>query len=735
MGLRRISLSLWALAFCLGAMAHAAEPPSFRYDVMPVLTKAGCNMGACHGAQTGKGELRLSLRGESPLADYEILAGKWINRDAPEKSLILSKPLGSIPHEGGQRFAEGSEMHDILLKWMQAGAPMDAPDTAELVSLEVTPPEAVLFEPATSTKLQVTATWADGTKRDVTRWAIYEPSNLVVEVDAEGQVERTKPGETTIGVRYLGQQKPVRLMFVAAKPGFQWAEPTPANFIDERIFAKLELIRANPSPIVDDSTFVRRAYLDLNGMIPSADEARDFVADQDPGKRAKLIDVLLERPEFADFWALKWADLLRVEEKLLDTNGVAAFHAFIRESFANNVPLDEFARQILTARGSTYDNGAANYYRALRSPTARSEATAQVFLGVRLNCAQCHNHPFEHWTQDDYYQFAAVFDGMDYRIIENKRRDKSDKSQFIGEQVVLVNLPKTFKDPRTKDRPLPRLLGQNAPPLDPQEDRFEALADWFTSRDNGRFAEVQINRIWFHLMGQGLVDPVDDFRATNPASHPDLLAELADRFVASGYDLRAAIRLITASRAYQTASEPNPTNEGDDLNYAHARVRRLSAEQLLDSAHLALGLPAQFNGFDKDLRAAQLPGVNQVYRDSHPSYGDRFLKLFGKPPRLTNSDSERSNETSLAQVFELVSGDTLDTLLAAEDNRLGQLLGSPWPEPEVIKELYWSILSRPPSRIELETLLDHVVNAQSPRQGYEDVAWSLLNAKEFLLRR
>lgn len=707
---------------------------SYRNDIVPVLTRAGCNLGACHGAQTGKGELLLSLRGEDPVRDHAALVKAFVNRDEPEKSFLLRKATTEVAHEGGKRFEKDSESYDLLRRWIAEGAPVEKPGDPALTRLEVTPSERVLFAPESSLRISVTAHFSDGSTRDVNRWAIYEPSTLNVQVDPDGQVTSLRPGETTVNVRYNGFQQPVRLAFVPDRPGFAWSEPESFNFIDEALFAKWKTLRLNPSGLCDDATFLRRAHLDLIGQIPTETEARAFVADPDPGKRARLIEGLMERPEFADFWALKWADLLRLEEKVLDNKGVAAFHGWIREAVASNQPIDRFAREILTALGSTYEVAPANYYRALRSADQRAEAVAQIFLGTRLNCAKCHNHPFERWTMDDYYQFSAVFDGIDYDIKENKRYDKNDKNNFVGEQVVKLVEKRELKHPRTNAPPEPRLLGESGS-LAAGDKRLEALGDWLTSPEHPLFARVQVNRIWFHLMGRGLVDPVDDFRATNPPVNPALLDALTADFVKSGFDLRHAIRTICASRAYQLDSLPNETNADDETNFARALPRRLGAEQLLDSIHLALGGQPRFEGYDRPMRAAQVPGVRAVYRPKAPTHGDTFLHLFGKPPRLTNSDTERANDTSLAQVFELTSGGTLNTLLTEPKNALAPL-ADPALEPAVaVDRLYWSLLTRAPGGEELSAYTEHLTRAADRRQALEDIAWSLVNAKEFLLRR
>ncbi|MCB1086039.1 MAG: DUF1553 domain-containing protein [Verrucomicrobiae bacterium] len=736
------SLSAFAAGWLMvGSPAFAIEQGSvvdptlsFRNDVVPVLTKAGCNLGACHGAQTGKGELALSLRGEDPTRDRETLLKSFVNLADPDKSFLLKKAIAAVPHDGGKRFEPDSESYELLRQWIVEGANGQRDGEAQIVRLEVAPETKVIFAPERSLRIQVTAHFSDGTARDVNRWAIYEPSTLNVEVDGVGNVTSFQPGETTVNIRYLGMQAPVRLAFVPERPGFVWSEPKAANFIDDALQAKWKTLRINPSDLCDDATFVRRAYLDLIGMVPGPEEARSFVADPDPGKRAKLVDQLMERPEFADFWALKWADLLRVEEKVLDNRGVAAFHGWIRQSIADNKPVDRFCREILEALGSTYQVAPANYYRALRTADQRAEAVAQIFLGTRLNCAKCHNHPFERWTMDDYYQFAAVFDGIDYDIKENKRYDKNDKNNFVGEQVVKLVEKRELKHPKTGNAPPPRLLGETEN-LNGDDQRLRAMAEWLTSPDQPLFARVQVNRIWFQLMGRGIVDPVDDFRATNPPVNPELLDALAGDFLASGFDLRHAIRTICASRAYQLDSEPNDTNRDDEINFARSLPRRLGAEVLLDSIYLAMGGKARFEGYDKSMRASQMPGVRAVYRPKAPTHEDTFLHLFGKPPRLTNSDTERANDTSLAQVFELTSGGTLNELLTGPDNQLSKWLKENPENGNLVDQLYWSILTREPSRTERMAYDYFLGQAEDRRKAAEDVAWSLLNAKEFLLRR
>jgi hypothetical protein len=481
----RLSALLIAGVYLLAtASAGGAAEPSFQRDVMAVLSNSGCNMGACHGNQNGKGGFKLSLRGQDPSQDYEWLTrehgSRRVNRFAPEASLVLLKPTGQLAHQGGVRFSRDSQEYRILRDWIAAGAP--APNAAEpkVARLEVSPREAVLIEPANKVYLQVKAVFADGTERDVTNLVVYETSNLGATVNRSGLVERQGLGETTVMVRYLDKQAPVRLAFVAARPEFVWTSPPENNYVDRHLFARLKSLRVNPSSPAGDNVFVRRAYLDSIGQLPTADEAREFVADERPDKRERLIEALLARPEFAEHWALKWSDLLRNEEKVLDPKGVELFHAWIRDGIAAEKPVNQFVRELIASRGDTFEVPAANYYRANRDPLTRGETTARLFLGVRLGCAKCHNHPFEEWTQDDYYSWAALFARVDYKIGENKRNDKLDKNEFKGEQTVLIKDEGELKNERSGQSAVPKFLGAKTPPLEGKADRLEPLSRWLT---------------------------------------------------------------------------------------------------------------------------------------------------------------------------------------------------------------------------------------------------------------
>jgi hypothetical protein len=734
----RLALTILVLAL-LPAFA-AAEEISFRNDVMPVLSKAGCNAGACHGNKSGKAGFKLSLRAQDPEQDYLTLTrdtfARRTNPFDPDQSLILLKPTTAIAHEGGLRFSRDSQEYRILRSWIAAGTPQDSASTPHLTGLTVTPTEQILVDPKQTVQLNVIATFSDGSKRDVTSLTVYEQATDLAKISAGGLVTRDRMGETTIIARFLALQQPIRLAFLPARPTFAWSNPKSTNYIDEQIFAKLKSFRVNPSRPCTDSEFIRRAYLDLLGILPTADEARAFVSDESPQKRSRLIDELLNRPEFADFWALKWADLLRLEERALDKKGVTAFHHWIRQSIADNKPLDQFVREMLAARGSTYTNPAANYYRANREPVVRAEATAQLFLGTRLQCAQCHNHPFDHWTQDDYYSWAAVFSRIGYKVLENRRRDNNDSHEFIGEQIVYESREGSVKNARTNQPAPPRLLGTSDSEFPDDQGRLDHLAAWLTSPDNPLFAKSQANRIWFNLMGRGIVDPIDDFRATNPPSHPALLDVLAKDFVDHHFDVRYMIRLIMNSQAYGLSSEPNDSNLDDEINYSHVLPRRLGAEQLLDATHQVIGVPAAFNGYPEGIRASQVPGVqSERRRGPKNSAADRFLTIFGRPQRLLTCECERSGETTLNQAFQLISGPEISELLRNPSNRLTSLLASNQTADQLITSLYWTALSRSPTSIELSESVKCLSETRDKRQALEDITWALLNAKEFVLRK
>ncbi len=724
----------------LSTTTGAAAEVSFRNDVMAVLSKAGCNMGVCHGNKHGKGGFKLSLRGQDPDFDYDALcrsqSARRLNLLNPTLSLALLKPTMQVAHEGGRRFAVGSLGYQLVRRWIAEGMPRDGANVPWLTGLVVTPADTILTDPIDRIQLHVVAEFSDGGRRDVTNLAVYEAASPLVDIKPDGLIQRRKLGETTVSVRFLNRQLSIRVAFIPARPDFVWSGPTPSNFIDEHVFTKLRRLRMNPSDVCDDTVFLRRAYLDLLGLLPTAREARQFLRDRRADKRARLIDELLQRPEFADFWAQKWSDLLRNEEKTLDRKGVQHFYAWIRHGIARGKPLDQFVRELVASRGSTYSNPASNYYRAMRDPLMRAESTAQLFLGVRLQCAKCHNHPFDRWTQNDYYSWANLFARVDYEVLENRRRDRNDKHEFDGEQIVYMKREGDVTHPGLGKSVAPRFLGAQPATVSSRADRLEQLADWLVNPNNKRFAQSQANRIWFNLMGRGIVDPIDDFRSTNLPANPRLLDALSDELVGNKFDLRHLIRVIMNSQVYQLSIVPNESNRDDETNFSHAIVRRLSAEQMADAISQVTGAAIEFNGYPAGMRAGQLPGVRAVrLRDQSPSQGDRFLKLFGKPPRLQSCECERTEATTLNQAFELVSGPLVNELLTRPDNRLSQLLKSGRPNYEIVEELYWTALSRPPSNSERIAAIRILEVGEDQRLALEDITWCLVNSIAFVFRR
>ena len=738
---RRLLFALISLAM-FGGQAHAdpsqsVDAVSFEREVMSVLSKAGCNSGTCHGNLRGKGGLKLSLRGQHPDADFRAIAidlsGRRINRNEPSASLLLRKPTAEVAHQGGLRFRPGSLEHETIRRWIETGLAPPNLSRPPVSALSVYPKEAVLREPESTVTLRVVAHFADGEEQDVTRQAVYETSNFVASVNKSGVVTRKEFGESTIMIRYLQQQTSVPVAFVRSSPDFVWNEPFERNQIDRIVFRKLKRLRVQPAGRASDHEFLRRAYLDTLGLLPTAGDAKSFVNSSDPLKRDQLIEKLVSQPEFGELWAMRWGDLLRIEEKQLDLKGVDVFHRWVTQAFQSGKPLNQFCSELVSATGSTFENPPANYFRSHRTPQIRAESAAQVFLGRRLQCARCHDHPFDRWTQDDYYSWTALFARVGYELPKTARRDKLDKNEFVGDQKVVFEDKGEVKNPRTGKPAPPKLLGVNEEVA--TDERLARLADWLASSDNREFARAQANRIWYHLMGRGLVEPLDDFRVTNPASHPELLEWLTDELIRSSFDVKHITRLIMRSSTYQLSSSNNESNRDDERNYSRNVIRRLTAEQLLDAQGQILAVRANLNGFTPNQRAGTIPGTRRVrLRDEKRSTGDRFLETFGKPKRSLACECERSNETTLAQALLLVSGDGLNSMLNHSDNRLASFAAKQTPIQEVINELFWSSLSREPSDRELDACLRTIDLAASREEGIRDVAWALLNAKEFIFR-
>lgn len=722
-------------------LAEAATEPviDFQNEVVAALSKGGCNAGRCHGNANGRGGFKLSLRGQRPAVDYQAIShdaeSRRVNRAFPDQSLLLLKATAQVPHEGGLRFGEDSPEYEAIRHWIAGGLRYDRSPRRQLQRIEVTPLDAILEADVDRLQLRVRAVYDDGSLSDVTRLAIYEPDNINASISRNGLLQRAQYGQSTIVIRYLQQQVALSVTFLRSIENFQFAAPEPVNAIDNAVFEQLRRLRIHPSRETTDVEFLRRLYVDLTGQLPTVDEARCFASDPSKDKRARLIDRLLASSSFADHWARKWSDLLRVEEKTMDAKGVEVFYDWIRTAIEDDVPQDEFACEILSATGSTYEQPTANFYRALRKPDLRAEAVAQVFMGTRLQCAKCHDHPFEHWSQDDYHDFAAVFAPIQYKVLENKRRDKFDKNQFIGEQVVWLDTEQELTNPDTGHLARGRFLGESDASEEPQIDRLDSFARWLTDTRHPLFAQALANRIWSDMNGRGVVEPVDDFRVTNPPSNPVLLSVLTDELIACEFRLRPFLRLIANSRVYQLSSEWNESNRDDERNFSKARVSRLPAEVLLDAIDQVTEVPSKFDGYEPGTRAGQMAGVNKTYRRSIADGGMKFLQLFGKPARIMTCSCERSNETTLGQVFELTSGEMIHDKLANDGNCLQSLVQDDQSDTDILDDLYWRTLSRPPTTEELSAVVGYVSDVGNRREAYEDVLWGLINSKEFLMRR
>lgn len=684
----------------------------FANDIIPMITRLGCNAGSCHGALKGQNGFKLSLFGYDPEADYQMIVkegnGRRIDREKPEDSLILLKPTFAVAHGGGQRFEPGSMEYKALRDWIRAGTPFDS-KAPRIERITVLPSERVLVGRGEQQQLVVLGQLSDGTTKDLTNDVKYVSNDEgIATVDAKGQVTARHSGETAIIARALGQVAVARMLVITAPPMRNYPILPTNNYIDERVFAKLRRLNVVPSELCTDSEFVRRAYLDVIGRIPSAEEARAFLDSSDPRKRSKLIDTLLERPEFADFWAVLWGDLLRNSRRYVLEKGAYGFQRWLRDSMATNKPFDQFVRELLTAVGSSYRKGPPNYYRVSSNPEDLAVTTSQLFLGVRIECAHCHNHPLEKWTQDDFYSFAAFFS-----------RVRRKTSEQLNEAVIYLANKGELDNPKTKSPIKPKFLG--GPEVDDGgRDRRAVLADWITAPENPFFAPAIVNRVWRHFMGRGIVEPADDFRSTNPPTNAPLLEALAKDFIDSQYDLKHLMRAILNSRVYQLSARPNVTNEEDRTQFSHYRVKKLMAEQLLDAVTQVTGVDEKFSGYQAGTHAMQL---------SDPSINSYFLKTFGR----TNRDTicERSREPSLAQALHMISGDTVSNKIGSKNNRLEQWLKAKKSDREIIEWFYLAALSRRPDPDELRQEADHLAKAKSKREGFEDLLWALMNSKEF----
>jgi hypothetical protein len=697
-------------------------PVSFESEVMPILSKVGCNSGACHGKAEGKNGFKLSVFGFDAEADHQALVmearGRRILPGSPANSLLLRKPTGQVAHGGGRRLAADGLPYKRLQRWLAEGACFAAvpegsatPGARRVRAIEVEPRQQLLGLDGTQ-QLRVTAVEASGKRRCVTLevdFASNAPS--IARVDGRGWVKAGGvPGEAAILVRFLGHVTVCRVTI--PRPGVRFTRPPEANFIDRLAWDNLARLGIAPSDPADDATFLRRVFLDTIGTLPTAREARTFLADTRADKRARLVDQLFKRPEYADYWAMRWSDLLRVDRDTITPAGAVAMTRWLRRQFADNQPYDEFVRAIIKARGSTAAEGPAAIYKALATPEEMSRSFSQLFLGVRIACAQCHHHPSERWAQDDYYALAGLFTGVGRKTLPG------------GFEAIVPQRGTDLNHPRT-GRPVPaRALGAAPADFAGAADRRAALARWMTAPDNPFFARAIANRLWAHYFGRGLVEPLDDLRATNPATNEPLLDALAKHLRDVKYDLRAFTRTLLTSRLYQLGSQTNPSNSGDEQNFSHATPRAIPAEVLLDGICQATGVAEKFNGWPEGYRAIQ------VWDNRMPSY---FFRIFGRPVRASVCECERSNEPSIAQALHLMNSEEVMGKIQSRHGTARRLARSGKAPREIIDELYLGTLSRFPSAKERALMLKVFSEAVDDRRvAGEDVLWALVNTRGFV---
>ena len=704
-------------------------PVSFRHETLPVLSRMGCSSGSCHGSPHGKGGFRLSLRAFDPVLDALTLVreefGRRTNPIEPDKSLILLKPTTQLSHEGGKQLEKGSPEYDLLRAWIAGGAALGEESEALCTGIEIYPSSArVLKFPASDQQFAVHAKFSDGTTRDVTELAVFETlSENVATVSRTGLARGVGRGDVVIIVRYLAFIESANLTLVRDIDGFAWSNPPAANYLDELVYAKLRQLQYEAAPRSSDRTFIRRLYLDLTGLLPDAEAVQQFLADGDPHKRAKLIDVLLESESHAAFWAQKWGDLLRVSRKQIGLGPVFKLSRWLVNAVATNQSYDDFARDILTARGSSLVHPAANYYRAAGDTFDAMETSAQLFLGSRIQCAKCHNHPFERWTQNNYYGLAAFFNR-----VERKKTGRADELIVFASKSGEVTHPATHK---TMKPWAPKAGTMN---VAEGKDRREVFAKWLTKDDNPFFAQVEANRIWAHVMGRGIVEPFDDFRDTNPPTNAPLLAALAKDFVTSGYDRRHLLRTILNSNTYQATSKTTPLNKDDQRYFSHYQPRMLSAEQLVDALGSITGRPMQFAGVPASMKATELPAPDLKPHDRGKIGEIEFMKVFGQPERQTICECERGDDSSLGQALELFNGKLMHGMITHKEGRLHKWIKDGVGDDEIVKRLYEAALSRPPIERELTLHREYLADAESRNQALEDTLWMVLNKSEFLFQ-
>jgi hypothetical protein len=687
----------------------------FENDIIPLFSRFGCNSAGCHGKAEGQNGFKLSVFGFDPAADYAALVkearGRRIFPAAPERSLLLTKVSGGVPHGGGVRIARGSPAYEILRGWVAAGTPFGEASAPQVSSLRVEPHERQMAMNSRQ-QLRVIARYSDGRDVDVTALARFQVNNEGLAGVSSGGLVTTaeSPGDVAVMASFMGAVDLFRVLIPRAERIARYPRLPENNFIDKLVFQKLKKLHILPSELAGDADFLRRVFLDVIGTLPTPAEARRFLADKRADRRSRLVNELLQRPEFADYWALKWADLLRVDRQALGHKRAYAYYRWIRSSLAANKPYDQFVREILTADGPVAENGAANFYKVVPRPGEAASTLSQVFLGVRIACAQCHQHPFDRWSQDDYFGMEAFFMPLSVR-------------QVGREEILLASGAPRTRHPRTGATVFAHALGTRPPRVPPSGDRRPALARWLTAPDNPWFARNLVNRTWAHFLGRGMVEPVDDMRATNPPTNPELLDALAQSFVDSKFDFRKLIRTITASRVYQFSSKPNRTNEGDEQNYSRALFKRIDAEVLLDMVCQTTGIGEKFPGVPAGSRAIQL------WDSKVPHY---FLKLFGRPERVSACSCERTHEPGVAQVLHLLNSPQIHAKISHAGGTVARLVKQKKENAALAEELYLTFYSRYPTAKEKATAVDYLKESDNRREAAEDLAWSMLNSLEFI---
>jgi len=701
----------------------AKEPVlSFLHEVMPVLSQAGCNMGACHGYSLGKNGFKLSLRGSDPIPDYLSITrefnGRRIDPIMPEESMLISKARGTVAHEGGARISKNSLADSILVNWMKQGAPDDSRDKLEVIGVTMIPDRLVL-KPGQKHRLQLLATYNNGTTRDVTQLGIFTANNdQFANVNEQGSVTAGDAGETAIVGRFERTFAATNVLVLGESKGFVPTPVPPGNFVDRHVIEKLNHLKIKPSGVCTDEEFLRRVYIDLIGVQPKPDEVRSFLAQRNPNKRDQIISSLFERPEFIDHWSLKWGDLLQNSRNSVSSQSMYMFREFIRGAVASNMPMDKFAYRLVTARGGIHDDPAAVYFAISKDTNDTVERVTQVFCGVRMLCARCHPHPMENWTQADYFGLASFFSQIG-------TRQDSRFQNVPNTKVVQLNLQAGFStNPRTGQPQPPRFLGGKDAKQITDTDRRETYAAWLVSPDNSFFARGLVNRVWSYFFHRGIIDPVDDIRSTNPPINPALLDALTKDFIDNKFDIRILMKRIVSSETYQRSSIANDSNRNDEQNFSRMIPRRIPAEALLDSLVQASAVQENYSGAPGGFRAAQLPDGN---------VDSSFLKLFGKPQRMDACECERDNGSNMLQALHFINGKSIMGRLQNPNARPALALKAKMSDTEVVADFYLWSFARFPTPQETEASLKFIQSGDPAKklETLQDFMWALLNSRSF----